>query len=118
VCIAGVHGVIESLGHPRLRKIHDDAGLVTPDGMKPVWMSRWLGFDRTRRVYGPDLMRTLSALSVSRGYDSGLALALKISTGKPSVGYRRLKSDPGRKGRSVRHVRCIGRMARHWWLST
>jgi N-acetylglucosaminyldiphosphoundecaprenol N-acetyl-beta-D-mannosaminyltransferase len=77
VCIAGVHGVIESLGHPRLRKIRDDAGSVTPDGMKPV-------FDRTRRVYGPDLMRTLSALSVSRGYrhfyyggDHGVADRLK-----------------------------------------
>ena len=84
VCIAGVHGVIESLEHPRLRKIRDDAGLVTPDGMKPVWMSRWLGFDRTRRVNGPDLMRTLSALSVSRGYrhfyyggDQGVADRLK-----------------------------------------
>jgi N-acetylglucosaminyldiphosphoundecaprenol N-acetyl-beta-D-mannosaminyltransferase len=49
-----------------------------------VWMSRWLGFDRTRRVYGPDLMRTLSALSVSRGYrhfyyggDHGVANRLK-----------------------------------------
>jgi N-acetylglucosaminyldiphosphoundecaprenol N-acetyl-beta-D-mannosaminyltransferase len=68
VCITGVHGVIESLGDLRLRKIHNDAGLVTPDGMPLVWMSRWLGCDRTRRVYGPDLMRTLSALSVSRGY--------------------------------------------------
>ena len=68
VCITSVHGIIESLGHPRLRKIHNDAGLVTPDGMPLVWMSRWLGFDRTRRVYGPDLMRTLTALSVSRGY--------------------------------------------------
>ena len=68
VCITSVHGIIESLGHPRLRKIYNDAGLVTPDGMPLVWMSRWLGFDRTRRVYGPDLMRTLTALSVSRGY--------------------------------------------------
>ena len=74
VCIAGVHGVIR-----------DDAGLVTPDGMKPVWNeSRWLGFDRTRRVDGPDLMQTLSALSVSRGYrhfyyggDHGVADCLK-----------------------------------------
>ena len=84
VCITSVHGIIESLGHPRLRKIHNDAGLVTPDGMPLVWMSRWLGFDRTRRVYGPDLMRTLTALSVSRGYrhfyyggDHGVADRLK-----------------------------------------
>jgi N-acetylglucosaminyldiphosphoundecaprenol N-acetyl-beta-D-mannosaminyltransferase len=79
VCIAGVDGIIESLEHPRLRKIRDGAGLVTPDGM-----SRWLGFDRTRRVYGPDLMRTLSARSVSGGYrhfyyggDHGVADRLK-----------------------------------------
>ena len=84
VCIGGVHGVIESLEHPRLRRYRDDAGSVTPDGMKPVWMSRWLGFDGTRRVNGPDLMRTLSALSVSRGYrhfyyggDQGVADRLK-----------------------------------------
>jgi N-acetylglucosaminyldiphosphoundecaprenol N-acetyl-beta-D-mannosaminyltransferase len=84
VCITSVHDIIESLGYPRLRKIHNDAGLVTPDGMPLVWMSRWLGFDRTRRVYGPDLMRTLSALSVSRGYrhfyyggDHGVADRLK-----------------------------------------
>lgn len=84
VCVTSVHGIIESLGHPRLRKIHNDAGLVTPDGMPLVWMSRWLGFDRTRRVYGPDLMRTLTTLSVSRGYrhfyyggDHGVADRLK-----------------------------------------
>jgi N-acetylglucosaminyldiphosphoundecaprenol N-acetyl-beta-D-mannosaminyltransferase len=31
-------------------------------------MARWLGHMNTRRVYGPDLMRTLSALSPARGY--------------------------------------------------
>jgi exopolysaccharide biosynthesis WecB/TagA/CpsF family protein len=40
VCIAGVHGVIESLGHPRLRKIHDDAGIAQINAAKPdiVWV--------------------------------------------------------------------------------
>jgi N-acetylglucosaminyldiphosphoundecaprenol N-acetyl-beta-D-mannosaminyltransferase len=84
VCVTGVHGVIESLGDARLRNIHNQAGLVTPDGMPLVWMARALGFDRTGRVYGPDLMRTLSELSAARGYrhffyggDHGVAERLK-----------------------------------------
>ena len=68
VCITGVHGVIESRSDPELRAIHDRAGLVTPDGMPLVWMARKLGHPGTRRVYGPDLMRTLTELSARRGY--------------------------------------------------
>jgi N-acetylglucosaminyldiphosphoundecaprenol N-acetyl-beta-D-mannosaminyltransferase len=68
VCITGVHGVIESQSDASLRAIHNAAGLVTPDGMPLVWMARRLGYGRTSRVYGPDLMRTLSALSLARGY--------------------------------------------------
>jgi N-acetylglucosaminyldiphosphoundecaprenol N-acetyl-beta-D-mannosaminyltransferase len=50
VCVTGVHGIIESLGNSRLQPIHNEAGLVTPDGMPLVWMARSLGFNRTRRV--------------------------------------------------------------------
>jgi N-acetylglucosaminyldiphosphoundecaprenol N-acetyl-beta-D-mannosaminyltransferase len=60
--------VIESQSDAVLRAIHNSAGLVTPDGMPLVWMARRLGYERTSRVYGPDLMRTLSALSPVRGY--------------------------------------------------
>jgi N-acetylglucosaminyldiphosphoundecaprenol N-acetyl-beta-D-mannosaminyltransferase len=68
VCIASVHGVIESQDDVRLREIFNHAGLVTPDGMPLVWMSHALGHKRTERVYGPDLMRALSAVSAARGY--------------------------------------------------
>jgi N-acetylglucosaminyldiphosphoundecaprenol N-acetyl-beta-D-mannosaminyltransferase len=68
VCITGAHGLIESQDDPVLRDIHNRAGLVTPDGMPLVWMSRALGHKRTERVYGPDLMRKMSALSARRGY--------------------------------------------------
>jgi N-acetylglucosaminyldiphosphoundecaprenol N-acetyl-beta-D-mannosaminyltransferase len=68
VCITGVHGVIESLSDDELRRIHNSAGMVTPDGMPLVWMSHWLGYARTRRVYGPDLMRKVSQLSPERQY--------------------------------------------------
>jgi N-acetylglucosaminyldiphosphoundecaprenol N-acetyl-beta-D-mannosaminyltransferase len=61
VCITGVHGVIESQADDELRRIHNASGMTTPDGMPLVWMSHWLGHKRTRRVYGPDLMRRISA---------------------------------------------------------
>src|SRR5262249_49109340 len=51
-----------------LRDIHNNAGMVTPDGMPLVWFMRFLGKDRARRVYGPDLMRRMTAVSSLRGY--------------------------------------------------
>lgn len=83
VCITGVHGVIESRTNAELRRIHNQAGLVTPDGMPLVWMARLLGFSRTRRVYGPDLMRAVSALPAERGirhfyYGGGPGIAEKL----------------------------------------
>src|SRR5258705_13436132 len=68
VRITGVHGVMESRRDQRLRRIHNDAGMVTPDGMPLVWLSRFLGKSRTNRVYGPDLMRKMTAISSLRGY--------------------------------------------------
>jgi N-acetylglucosaminyldiphosphoundecaprenol N-acetyl-beta-D-mannosaminyltransferase len=68
VCITGVHGVMESRRDPDLCQIHNRAGLVTPDGMPLVWMAHHLGFKSTSRVYGPDLMRRMSALSAEHNY--------------------------------------------------
>jgi N-acetylglucosaminyldiphosphoundecaprenol N-acetyl-beta-D-mannosaminyltransferase len=68
VCIAGVHGVMESRRDQRLRRIHNEAGMVTPDGMPLVWFSRLSGKNRTGRVYGPDLMRKMTAVSSRCGY--------------------------------------------------
>jgi N-acetylglucosaminyldiphosphoundecaprenol N-acetyl-beta-D-mannosaminyltransferase len=68
VCITGVHGVMESQRDPELKAIHNAAGLVTPDGVPLVWMSRRLGFPHVERVYGPDLMRAMTALSAEHGY--------------------------------------------------
>ena len=68
VCITGVHGLMESQRDPALREIHNNAGLVTPDGMPLVWMSHLLGRPHVGRVYGPDLMRLVSSLSPARGY--------------------------------------------------
>ncbi len=68
VCITGAHGILESRHDERLRRIHNDAGMVTPDGMPLVWYSRLSGARRTERVYGPDLMRRMTAVSAIRGY--------------------------------------------------
>jgi len=68
VCVTGVHGVMESRRDQRLRRIHNDAGMVTPDGMPLVWFSRFCGKSRTDRVCGTDLMRKMTAVSSQRGY--------------------------------------------------
>jgi len=68
VCVTGVHGVIESQRDEELRRIHNRAGLVTPDGMPLVWLSRLRGFHYVERVYGPDLMLALCERSVAEGW--------------------------------------------------
>jgi len=69
VCVSGVHGVMESQRDETLRRIHNAAGLVTPDGMPLVWLSHLKGERQVERVYGPDLMLALCARSASeRGY--------------------------------------------------
>jgi N-acetylglucosaminyldiphosphoundecaprenol N-acetyl-beta-D-mannosaminyltransferase len=68
VCVTGVHGVMESQRDETLRHVHNSAGLVTPDGMPLVWLSRSQGHRRVERVYGPDLMLTCCDISISKGY--------------------------------------------------
>src|SRR5918995_1651106 len=68
VCVTGVHGVMESQRDRQLRQIHNDAGLVTPDGMPLVWLSHLHGHDLAERVYGPDLMLALCNQSLLKGY--------------------------------------------------
>lgn len=68
VCVTGVHGVMESYRDSALRSIHNSAGLVTPDGMPLVWLSRLRGFRHVERVYGPDLMLAVCEKSVAAGY--------------------------------------------------
>ncbi|MEW6301449.1 MAG: WecB/TagA/CpsF family glycosyltransferase [Thermodesulfobacteriota bacterium] len=68
VCVTGVHGLMESQRDETLRRIHNAAGLVTPDGMPLVWLSRVMGFRHVDRVYGPDLMLAVCHRSVTRGY--------------------------------------------------
>jgi N-acetylglucosaminyldiphosphoundecaprenol N-acetyl-beta-D-mannosaminyltransferase len=68
VCVTGVHGIVESQGNNSLRRVHNAAGLVTPDGMPLVWLARFHGRNHVERVYGPDLMLALCDRSISKGY--------------------------------------------------
>jgi len=68
VCVSNVHSIMESWDDPALRRIHNEAGLVTPDGMPLVWISRRRGLDHVNRVYGPDLLLDLCEHSVPHGY--------------------------------------------------
>lgn len=44
------------------------ADLVTPDGMPVVWLGRLLGHKNIRRVYGPELMQKICAVSEKKKY--------------------------------------------------
>lgn len=68
VCVTSVHGVIESQRSEELRTIHNNADLVTPDGMPLVWLMKLKGHRGVQRVYGPDLMWSVLSMSSERGF--------------------------------------------------
>jgi N-acetylglucosaminyldiphosphoundecaprenol N-acetyl-beta-D-mannosaminyltransferase len=95
VCITGVHGIMECRHDPSLRNIHNLAGMVTPDGMPLVYFLRLTGRKHTQRVYGPDLMREMTAVSARQGYrqfyyggDVGVAEKLKESLVRSAPGLQ------------------------------
>ena len=67
VCIRDAHGVVLCQHDEELRRVHNQAGMVTPDGMPLVWFCRALGFREVSRVYGPDLMCAVLADPALRG---------------------------------------------------
>ncbi len=56
VCVSNVHSLMECRDAVDLRRIHNQAGMVTPDGMPLVWLLRCNGHRHVSRVYGPDLL--------------------------------------------------------------
>lgn len=68
VCVANVHTVTESRRDPSLRQINNRAGMVTPDGMPLVWLSRIQGHPQVSRVYGPDLLLAACQRSLQTGW--------------------------------------------------
>ena len=68
ICVRDVHGVVRCQEDFELRQIHNSAGLVVPDGMPLVWLSRLAGHRLVERVYGPDLMLAALAEGLKRGW--------------------------------------------------
>jgi len=68
VCVRDAHGVIRCQSDAELRKIHNRAFLVTPDGMPLVWALKRAGHAVSDRVYGPDLMLSLFEAGEHRGW--------------------------------------------------
>jgi len=68
VCVTGVHGVMESQRDPALRKIHNESGMTTPDGMPLVWAGRRAGASWMTRVYGPDLLLEVLDRAATEGW--------------------------------------------------
>jgi len=68
VCVAGVHGVMESLHDSGIRRAFSAASACVPDGMPMTWVGHWYGFGEMDRVYGPDLMLRLLEVSAEKGY--------------------------------------------------
>lgn len=68
ICVTGVHGIMESWRSEKLRRIHNQAGLVTPDGRPLVWLLRLGGHLGTSQVCGPELMPALVVAGQDRGH--------------------------------------------------
>jgi len=84
VCVCPVHSIMECRRSPEVRKIFNAAGMVTPDGMPVVWVSRLMGQKHVSRVYGPDLMLAELEAGVAHGhrhffYGGGDGVAAKLA---------------------------------------
>jgi N-acetylglucosaminyldiphosphoundecaprenol N-acetyl-beta-D-mannosaminyltransferase len=68
VTLTGVHGIMESVRNAEIRRAHNLAGLVLPDGTPLVWMLWQGGLRFAACVRGSDLMSALFAHSQTTGY--------------------------------------------------
>ena len=96
---------MESQRDDELRRIHETAGLVTPDGMPLVWIAHLLGHSHVERVYGPDLLLACCERSILRGYRHffyggapgvGECLAARLGARFPGLSVAGLFSPPFR----------------------
>lgn len=89
VCVTGVHGVMEAQRDHELRQVLNGSVMTVPDGMPTCWVGQLQGFRGMDRVFGPDFMAAICALSEERGYrhflyggQPGVAERLKEALGK------------------------------------
>jgi N-acetylglucosaminyldiphosphoundecaprenol N-acetyl-beta-D-mannosaminyltransferase len=106
VCVTPAHSVMQGYRNPELRKIFNQSGLTTPDGMAIVWILRLQGFPDVDRVYGPDLMQAVCQYSSKVGWrhyfyggEPGVAeqLSEKLISQYPGLTIAGLYSPPFRE---------------------
>jgi N-acetylglucosaminyldiphosphoundecaprenol N-acetyl-beta-D-mannosaminyltransferase len=68
ICATPVHSIMVAQDDSRYRDVLNGAFLCTPDGMPLVWLGRFRGHKAMERVYGPDLMRAVLAMSEEAGW--------------------------------------------------
>ncbi len=68
VCVCPVSTIMECKRNEKVFMSVNCADLVTPDGMAVVWLGRMRGHKNIRRVYGPELMEEVCAISAKSGY--------------------------------------------------
>lgn len=68
VCLISVHGLVVAQRDPAIRNALNRSGMAAEDGMPLVWWSRLAGFGQARRVCGSDLLDTVCAYGLPRGY--------------------------------------------------
>lgn len=68
ICVTNTHLVMMCQKDERLRHIHNQAGLCTPDGTPLYWLAWLMGYRNVRRVCGPDIMLACFEHGVSRGW--------------------------------------------------
>lgn len=67
VVLTGAHGIVEMQADEELRRINNQAALVTPDGMPVVWIGKLKGHRGIEKVYAPTIMRAMFKDGVARG---------------------------------------------------
>jgi N-acetylglucosaminyldiphosphoundecaprenol N-acetyl-beta-D-mannosaminyltransferase len=68
ICVAAAHSIMDCQRDPGLRRIFNNARMVTPDGMSLVWLLRLQGHQQVSRVYGPDLLKAVFHRSTQKGH--------------------------------------------------
>src|SRR5258706_9086573 len=68
ICVTNTHLVMMCQHDEELRRIHNEAGLCTPDGVPLFWLTRLMGHKNVERVCGPEIMLACFEHGLARGW--------------------------------------------------
>lgn len=93
ICVCPVSTIMECKKNEKMLKSVNSADLATPDGMAVVWLGWMQGYKNIRRVYGPELMEKVCAISAKNGYKNYFYGSTQDVLGK--LKERLIKRYPG-----------------------